>query len=90
MSKYVNITVSASLSTDFILEVPDNSDELKIRELAEKEVILPHKYPSVLDNFLKTRMGIQVQGLDSMLKSWNVDELEFIINGGTSETNESK
>ena len=79
MSKYVNITVSTSLSTDFVIEVPDSADESKIRELAEKEVILPHTYPDYLNKFLRTRMGINVQGIDSMLKSWNVDELEYII-----------
>lgn len=79
MSKYVNITVSTSLSTDFVIEVPDSADESKIRELAEKEVILPHTYPDYLNKFLRTRMGINVQGIDSMVKSWNVDELEYII-----------
>ncbi len=79
MSKFVNVTVSTSLSTDFYLEVPDDATEEQIRELAEKEVILPHTYPTVLDNFLKTRMRINVQGLDSMLKSWNIDEVEYII-----------
>lgn len=85
MSKYVNVTVSTSISTDFYLEVPDDADELQIRELAEKEVILPHTYPDVLDKFLKTRMGIQVQGLDSMLRSWNVDEVEYIIENTDGE-----
>ena len=88
MSKYINITVSTSLSTDFFIEVPDEANEVEIRELAEREVILPHTYPSVLDNFLKTRMGINVNGLDSMLKDWNLDEINYIIDGGTSSTNE--
>ena len=89
MSKFVNITVSTSLSTDFIIEVPDNADESKIRELAEKEVVLPHNYPSVIDNFLKTRMGIQVQGIDSMLKAWDIDEVEYIINDNSESNTES-
>lgn len=42
MSKFINVTVSTSLSTDFYLEVPDNASEEEIRELAKKEVILPH------------------------------------------------
>ena len=88
MSKYINITVSTSLSTDFFIEVPDEANEVEIRELAEREVILPHTYPSVLDNFLKTRMGINVNGLDSMLKDWNLDEINYIIDGGNSSTNE--
>lgn len=88
MSKYVNITVSTSLSTDFFIEVPDNTTEETIKELAKKEVILPHNYPKVIDNFLRTRMGIQIQGFDSMLRSWDVDELEYIIND-ESENKES-
>lgn len=90
MSKFVNVTVSTSISTDFYLEVPDNATEEQIRELAEKQVILPHTYPTVLDNFLKTRMGIKVQGLDSMLKSWSIDEVEYIIDGGDSSTSEEE
>lgn len=84
MSKFVNVTVSTSLSTDFYLEVLDDATEEQIRELAKNQVILPHTYPTILDNFLKTRMGIKVQGLDSMLKSWNVDEVEYIIDGGNT------
>ena len=79
MSKFVNITVSASLSTDFYIEVPDDATEEQIKELAQKEVILPNKYQQVLDNHLKTRMGINITGIDTLLKSWNVDEVEYII-----------
>lgn len=79
MSKFVNVTVSTSLSSDFYLEVPDDATEDQIKEIASKEVILLHTYPNILDNFLKTKMGIKVQGLDSMLKSWNIDEVEYII-----------
>lgn len=90
MSKFVNVTVSASLSTDFYIEVLDDATEEQIRELVEKEVILPHKYPQVIDQAIK-RMGIQVRGLDSMLRDWNIDELEYIIeNGGNCTTSEGK
>lgn len=88
MSKFVNITVSTSLSTDFYLEVPDNATEEQIRKLAEKEVILPHTYPSYIDNVLKTSLGIKVGGLDSMLKDWNIDELIYIVDGGDDKTSE--
>lgn len=89
MSRYINITVSTSLSTDFYLEVPDDATEEQIKELAEKEVTLPHRYPYVLDEFLR-RMGVQVTGLDSMLKSWNVDELTYLIDGGNYQTPEGE
>lgn len=84
MSKLVNVTVSASLSTDFFIEVPNDATEEQIRELAEREVILPHTYPSFIDNFLRTHLGIQVGGIDSMLRSWDIDEVEYIIDAGNS------
>ena len=68
MSKLVNIVVSASISTDFYLEVEDNATEDQIKELAKKEIILPHTYPQYIDNFLKTKLGIRVGNLDTMLK----------------------
>lgn len=90
MSKYVNVTVCTSLSTDFILEVPDDADEAQIKSMAEKEVILPHTYPNVLDSYLRTRLGIEVRGLDSMLRGWSIDELEYIIDGGNNTTSEGE
>ena len=89
MSKFVNVTVSASLSTDFYIEVPDETTEEQIKELAKKEVILPHKYPSYIDNFLNKHLGIKVGGLDSMLKDWNIDELEYIIEDAERRSNDS-
>ena len=80
MNKYINIRVSATISTDFFIEVPESTSEEKILDLAKKEVILPHKYPEVLDNILQTRMGIKVTGIDSMLKAWNIDKLDYNFN----------
>ena len=39
-----------------------------------------------MNNILKTRLGINVGGLDSMLKDWNVDETEYLIDGGDYKT----
>lgn len=91
MSKYVNVTVSTSLSTDFYIEVPDDADEAQIRELAEKEVVLPHNYHKIVDTTL-ARMGVKVHGIDSMLKDWHVDELTYIIDndGGNLTTTEGE
>ena len=86
MSKLVNIVVSASISTDFYLEVEDNATEDQIKELAKKEIILPHTYPQYIDNFLKTKLGIRVGNLDTMLKSWNIDETEYIITNNEDMT----
>ena len=86
MSKLVNIVVGASISTDFCLEVEDNATEDQIKELAKKEIILPHTYPQYIDNFLKTKLGIRVGNLDTMLKSWNIDETEYIITNNEDVT----
>lgn len=86
MSKFVNVTVSASLSTDFYIEIPDDASEEQIKELAKKEVILPHKYPKVIDEYLRNRTGIVINGLDTMLKDWNIDELEYIIESSNDKS----
>lgn len=79
MSKFINITVSASLSTDFYLEVPDDMTKDQIELLAKKEIVLPNEYPKIIDNFLKTRMNLEIKGIDSLLKNWNIDDIAYII-----------
>lgn len=85
MSKYVNIKVSANLSTDFYLEVSDNATNEQIQKLAEKEIVLPTNYPNVIDKILK-ESGITIRGLDSILKSWNIDEIKYIIDNENKES----
>lgn len=85
MSKYVNIKVSANLSTDFYLEVSDNATNEQIQKLAKKEIILPTNYPNVIDKILK-ESGITVRRLDSILKSWNIDEIKYIIDNENKES----
>ena len=79
MSKYVNIKVETILTNDFYLQVDDSASKEEIEKLAIKEVKLPHTYPNIIDNFLKQR-GINIQGIDSMLKDWNIKETKYIIN----------
>lgn len=85
MSKYAHIQVSASISTDFYVEVPDDATESQIKDLAYKEVIYPNKYPEVIDAQLQ-RMGIQIRGIDSMLRSWEIDNVKYVINGNKENT----
>lgn len=85
MSKYVNIKVSANIGTDFYLEVADNATEEQIIELAQKQVILPCDYHKVVDSQLR-RMGIMVHGIDSMLKSWNIDKIDYYVERGSNES----
>lgn len=78
MSKFVNVTVSTSLSTDFILEVPDDATKEEIKALAEKEVMLPTEYTKLVDSYILSRYNIKVQGINAP-RTWNVDELEIIV-----------
>lgn len=79
MSKFVNIEVSALLSTDFFIEVSDDATEEQIKEIARKEVTLPHKYPSIVSSIIEQKFGIKISGLDSMLKDWNINNVEYVI-----------
>jgi hypothetical protein len=79
MSKFVNITVSTNLSTDFYIEVPDNASNDDIKKLAEKEIIFPNKYPEFIDKMLKDKCGININIKDSLLKNWNIINTEYII-----------
>lgn len=96
MSKYVNVKVSAIVCTDFYIEVPDNASEEEIRELSKQEVVLPHEYPTVIDNAVR-KMGIIVRGLDSMLRAWDVEDINYIVddpnifyNGGNLKATEGE
>ena len=84
MSKYVNVKVSANIDTDFYLEVPDELSEKEIIELAQQQVILPSEYHKVVDSQLR-RMGIMVRGIDSMLKSWNINNINYQIEQSNKE-----
>jgi hypothetical protein len=77
MSKFINIEVSAKISTDFILEVDDEATDEEIQELAKKEITIPTDYPSYINKFLTERLGINVSGIDGLLKDWNTNELNI-------------
>lgn len=88
MNKFVNVQVKALLTTDFLIEVEDSESVESIKKKAEKEVVLPNKYPQVLNKFLKQRMNLEVKGIDSLLQSWIVDNIEYIITDNESTEKE--
>lgn len=81
MSKYVNIIARTHLSTDFYLEVPEEASEEEIGQLVRQQIVMPHTYHRIVDRMLQ-KMGISVKGLDSMLRAWELDKLEYSIDGG--------
>lgn len=78
MNKLVKVAVSASLSTDFYIEVPEEASKDEIKEVASKEIIIPTDYPKYLNSFLKQHFNIDVP-LDSLVSSWILDEFEIIV-----------
>lgn len=90
MSKYVRIDVSTIVSTDFYIEVEDDATDDEIKALATNEITLPHLYPSYIDDWLQKRLNVRVYGIDGMLKSWNSDQLKFLIDGRDCATSEGE
>lgn len=83
MSKFVNVSVEVLLDTDFYIEVEDNATKENIEYVAKQNTTLPNKYPEILNKFLKERFNLEVKGLDSLLKSWNIKNINYIINEST-------
>lgn len=90
MSKYVHIDVSTLVSTDFYIEVDDNATDEEIIAMANKEITLPHLYPHYIDGYLQSNLNLKIHGIDSMLRSWVNDKLNYLIDGRDCTTIERK
>lgn len=78
-SKYIKVKVSATISTDFYLEVQEDTSKDDIIELAKKEVtIIPSKYPEYVNSIL-AKAGINLGNQDGMIKDWSTDNIEYTI-----------
>lgn len=86
-TKFVNVTVSTTLSKSIYIEIPENATEEEIRELAEKEVFTPQKVLERIAGILR-QFNISLTGLQ--LEDWIVDDLEYIIDGRTNNTSETE
>jgi hypothetical protein len=62
-----------------MLEVDDEATDEEIQELAKKEVTIPTEYPSYINKLLINKLGINIEGIDSLLKDWNTDEIKYKI-----------
>ncbi len=77
MTKWVNVKVSANISTDFFIEVDDNATTKDIIEQAKHEIALPTKYPEVADNYLQKAMNIKINGMDKLFKEWEINSIDW-------------
>lgn len=74
--KVVGIKTNVLLTRTLYIEVEDNITEEQIKEVAQKEIILPVNALYTASNLLK-KVGINQTGLD--LKDWDVKNIEYNI-----------
>ena len=72
---YQEVTVSISMSSSFMIEVPEGASHEDIIEKAKKEIILPSTSLTIAKQVLK-QLGIKVNGIDT--NEWFVDEVEYV------------
>ena len=72
---YQEVTVSISMSSSFMIEVPEGASHEDIIEKAKKEIILPSTSLAIAKQAFK-QLGIKVNGIDT--NEWFIDEVEYI------------
>lgn len=72
---YQEVTVSISMSSSFMIEVPEGASHEDVIEKAKKEIILPSTSLAIAKQVLK-QLGIKVNGIDT--NEWFVDEVEYV------------
>ena len=72
---YQEVTVSISMSSSFMIEVPEGASHEDVIEKAKKEIILPSTSLTIAKQVLK-QLGIKVNGIDT--NEWFVDEVEYV------------
>ena len=72
---YQEVTVSISMSSSFMIEVPEGASHEDIIEKAKKEIILPSTSLTIAKQVLK-QLEIKVNGIDT--NEWFIDEVEYI------------
>ena len=72
---YQEVTASISMSSSFMIEVPEGASHEDIIEKAKKEIILPSTSLTIAKQVLK-QLGIKVNGIDT--NEWFIDEVEYI------------
>lgn len=72
---FQEVTVSVSMSSSYMIEVPDGASHDDIIEKAKKEIVLPLTSLAIAKQVLK-QLGIRVNGIDT--NEWFIDEVEYI------------
>ena len=72
---YQEVTVSISMSSSFMIEVPEGASHEDIIEKAKREIVLPLTSLTIAKQAFK-QLGIKVNGIDT--NEWFIDEVEYI------------
>lgn len=74
---YQEVTVSISMSSSFMIGVPEGASHEDIIEKAKREIVLPLTSLAIAKQAFK-QLGIKVNGIDT--NEWFIDEVEYITN----------
>lgn len=72
---YQEVTVSISMSSSFMIGVPEGASHEDIIEKAKREIVLPLTSLAIAKQAFK-QLGIKVNGIDT--NEWFIDEVEYI------------
>ena len=72
---YKEVTVSISMSKDFMIEVPEGATREELIEKAKEEILLPNQAIDIARHLLK-HLGVKVHGVE--FEDWYVDELDYV------------
>ena len=72
---YQEVTVSISMSSSFMIEVPEGASHEDIIKKAKREIVLPLTSLAIAKQAFK-QLGIKVNGIDT--NEWFIDEVEYI------------
>ena len=72
---YKEVTVSISMSKNFMVEVPEYATREELIDKAKEEIITPPQLIDIAKHLLK-QLGVKVHGVE--FEDWYVDELEYV------------
>ena len=72
---YQEVTVSISMSSSFMIGVPEGASHEDIIEKAKREIVLPLTSLAIAKQAFK-QLGIKVNGIDT--NEWFIDEVQYI------------
>ena len=82
-NKFINVTVSTTLSKSIYIEVPEGATKEEIEQIAKDTVHTPQQILQKIASILQ-QFNVSITGLE--LEDWNVDELTYLIENNETDS----